>query len=119
MSKTVIESQRDYLDDILRSIDGVKKVYYQPPASIHLEYPCILYKLSGYNRMYANGVCYASWPEYEVTLIDHDPESILQKRMLDLGKDADSNCYVQFNRFFTSDNLNHWAYRLTFTKASW
>ena len=117
MSKTVIESRREELDAILRSIEGVNKVYFQPPRSSKLEYPCILYELSGYSRMYANGVCYASWPEYDLTLIDHNPESMLQKRILDLSEDKDSNCYVQFNRFFTSDNLNHWSYKLTFTKV--
>jgi hypothetical protein len=119
MSKTVIELQREHLDDILRGIEGVDHVYYQPPTSMHLKYPCILYKLSGYDKRYANGGRYISWPEYDVTIIDYNPESILQKRFMDLGTDVDSNCYVQFNRFFTADNLNHWSYRLTFTKDSW
>ncbi len=119
MSKTVIESQREELDTILRSIEGVRKVYYQPPESSKLEYPCIMYSHSGYSKRYANGYRYINWPEYEVTLIDYNPESMIHKQLMDLNTDKSSNCFVQFNRFFTADNLNHWSYRLTFTKISW
>lgn len=117
--ETQIQNQRKQLDDILRSIDGVKKVYYQPPESMQLKYPCIIYEPSGQNVMYANDSRYLTFMEYTLTLIDRDPESIIQKSILDLRKNADANCYVKFDRFFTADNLNHWTYRLAFTKGMW
>lgn len=115
MSQNPIKKQRDYLHDILESIDGVKKVYFQPPESIKLKYPCIIYSLDGFDDNRADGKRYLTFPSYTLTLIDFDPESMIQKHIMDLSE----NCYVSFNRFYTSDNLNHWVYKVVFDKALW
>lgn len=119
MALSEIQNQRLMLDNTLRSIEGVKKVYYQPPASIKLQYPCLMYEPSNPDTMYADDRRYLMFMGYTLTLIDTDPESIIQKHILDLNKNLDSNCFVKFDRFFTSDNLNHWTYSLTYTKAIW
>lgn len=116
MSQTTeIETQRDYLHKILTSIKGVKKVYFQPPSTERLQYPCIIYSLNKIDTKYANGGRYLSVPSYNLILIDYDVESILQKKVLDLSGD----CHVRFDRYYTADNLNHWSYVLQFTKALW
>ena len=115
MSQNPIEDQRDILDEILRNIEGVKKVYFQPPDSMKLQYPCLIYELSGFTEENADNNTYLSFPRYTLTLIDRNPESILQKRV----KDLKQGCYVSFDRFFTSDNMNHWVYNLIFSKALW
>lgn len=115
MSQTVIETQRDYIQNILSGIDGVKKVYFQPPKDTQLAYPCIIYSLDGVRSNYANGQRYLTFPSYSLTLIDYDTESIIQKYLLDLTGD----CHISFDRFYTSDNLNHWVYTLSFSKALW
>jgi len=115
MCETKIEIQRELLQEILSSIPEVRKVYFQPPESRMLEYPCIIYELSDMSTLYSDNSRYLSFPEYTVTVIDKNPESIIQKRMMDLSSD----CHVDFNRFFTSDNLNHWVYTLVFSKALW
>lgn len=112
---TVIENQRDRLHSILTSIKGPKKVYYQPPSTERLVYPCLIYTLEKINTRYANGNRYLSVPLYTLLLIDYDPESIIQKEIMDLRGD----CHVKFNRYYTADNLNHWSYDLYFTKALW
>lgn len=115
MSQTMIEQQRDFLHEILCNIDGVKEVYYQPPNNTMLVYPCLIYTMDYLDITYADGKRYLSFPQYTLTLIDYDPESIIQRHILDL----DADCHVSFNRFFTSDNLNHWVYKLVYTKALW
>ena len=119
MAQIEASEQRTALDAILRQVEGVKKVYYQPPASISLEYPCIIYSLSSYDIKYAANKRTLVWAEYTATLIDKDPESPIHDRMMNLGSEIDSNCFVHFDRFFTADYLNHWTYRITFTKKSW
>lgn len=115
MSKTVIETHREALHEILSSIEGVKKVYYQQPYSKNMSYPCIVYSMNRLSSFYASDKRYLSFPSYTVTLIDYDPESIIQKYILDL----DGPCSVSFDRMFTSDNLYHWSYTLVFTKLIW
>lgn len=115
MSKTKIELQREALDDILRSIEGVKKIYNQPPSEHLLEYPCLIYTFSNYETLYSDDKRYLTWPSYMLTLIDKNPESAIQQSIMDLG----GPCFVRFNRFFTSDNLNHWVYEVTFTQDTW
>lgn len=114
---TVIEDQRDELHRILSEIKGIVKVYYQPPSSEKLKYPCLIYGLEGYDTRYASNRRYLSMPRYQLTLIDYNPESIIHKHLLDLNNA--NGCYVKFNRYFTSDNLNHWAYDLYFSKKLW
>jgi len=115
MSQTVIEKQRALLDSMLRNIDGVKGVYYQPPSITRIQYPCIIYSLNDISSMYGDDRRYLSFPTYEIVLMDYDPESIIQKYIMDL----DNGCYIRFNRYYTSDNLNHWVYELTFSKNLW
>lgn len=117
-SKTEIEIQREYVDDILRNIDGINHVYFQPPPSISLKYPCIIYEFSDHNIHYADNKRMFNWTEYSLTLVDRNPESILHKRILDLNH-AENSCNVRFDRFFIADNLNHWSYSLTCTTNSW
>ena len=38
--------QRSDFQTVLESIPGVEKVYFQPPESVKLVYPCILYEYS-------------------------------------------------------------------------
>ncbi len=115
MSQTVIENQRDYIHNILSNIDGVKKVFFQPPKDLQLVYPCIIYSLEGLSSLYSGDKRYLTFPSYSLILIDYDPESIIQKYIMDLTGD----CHVSFDRFYTSDNLNHWVYTLEFSKALW
>ncbi len=115
MSKTPIEIQREALYDILSGIEGVKKVYYQQPYTASLKYPCIIYGLNRFTNVYADDRRYLSFPLYTVTLIDYDPDSPIQKSILDLN----GSCIVSFDRVFTDDNLYHWAYSLVFTESLW
>ena len=117
-TKTEIELQREYVDDVIRSVEGIENVYFQPPASITLKYPCILYEFSGQDIHYADNKRMFNWTDYSLTLVDKNPESILHKKILDLG-DAENSCHIKFDRFFIADNLNHWSYSLTCTKNTW
>lgn len=100
------------LDEILRKIvnitdpiDGDSHVYFQPPESRIMKYPAIRYSLKGLNKVYANDGTYRLLPQYEVILIDLNPDSSLVDKILQLP-------YCRFDRAYPSNNLNHFSFTL-------
>lgn len=108
MSLNPIQIQRDILHNKLKTVPGIKEVYFQPPSTKKLEYPCIIYQFEGYEDRYGNNSEYLSWPKYSVIVIDYDVESMIPRYM----KAIRGNYIVSLNRFFVSDNLNHWVFSL-------
>lgn len=93
------------LHQILSEIDGVKKAYFQPPESVKLEYPCIVYQLSNIDMRSANDFPYKNRDGYQVTVIDINPDSVIHRYL--------ERCMLcRFDRFYIGDNLNHWVYTL-------
>ena len=97
------KNRRLELHFMLCDILGSKNVYFQPPESAKLEYPCIIYNLSDIDIKYADNRPYAIRDKYAVTVVDKDPDSNIRRKILKLPQ-------CKFSRFFTSDNLNHWMF---------
>lgn len=93
------------LHEILCNILGSRNVYYQPPASVKMEYPAIVYSRQKINNLHANNSVYKQSNAYEVTVIDEDPDSEIVKRVSKLPA-------CRHDRYFTSDNLNHDVFTL-------
>lgn len=81
------------------------KVYFQPPSSVKIVYPCVIYKLDSINVNYADSIKYKNKKRYTVTVIDQNPDSELPNKILTLE-------YSSFDRHFISDNLNHYTFTL-------
>lgn len=88
------------------TILGSRNVYFQPPTSVKLKYPCIVYSKSGVDKLNANDKGYRTINKYEVTVIDYDPDSEIYETILMHFP------MCSFDRQFTSDNLNHWVLTL-------
>lgn len=86
---------------------GSRNVYFQPPSSVKMKYPAIVYKLDDIRNIHAENEVYISKLRYLVTYITDDPDS---KLITDISKIP----YCRFNRYYTSDNLNHYTYELYF-----
>lgn len=114
MSLIPMKNQRLILHNQLSSISGVKKVYYQPPMSSKLVYPCIIYSFNDFSTSQAANDDYLRFPTYTVTVIDFDVESDIPERLFNTKGDF----LVSFDRFFTADNLNHWSFSLVMTKGT-
>jgi hypothetical protein len=84
---------------------GSTNVYFQPPESVKMNYPAIRYNLKGFDKIYANDGSYRLLPIYEVTLIDHNPDSMFVEKILQLP------C-CKFDRFYPANNLNHFVFTL-------
>lgn len=100
-------NRRLELSALLRNTLGSDNVYFQPPETIKMKYPAIVYSLDNIQNVHADDGVYLSHRRYSVTLIDRNPDSIIIERLSAL-----SMC--QFNRHYTSDNLNHFVFTLYF-----
>lgn len=114
MSLNPVQMQRDLLHNKLKTVPVVKEVYYQPPSSKKLEYPCLVYQFEGYDDKYASNDEYLSWPKYSLTVIDYNVESMIPRYI----KAIRGNYLVSFNRFFIADNLCHWVFTLVHTETA-
>lgn len=100
MSQRRVELHR-MLENLLKS----SNVYFQPPTGLKLQYPCIVYNLDTANDVHANNHIYRRLYRYSLTYITKNPEDPMRDAIDDLQ-------YCSFNRFFASDNLNHFVYTL-------
>lgn len=91
------------LQQKLEIILGSKNVYFQPPSSIQLKYPCIVYNRAEIEKEYADNSNYFLATRYLITLIDSNPDSLINNKILALP-------YTRYDRHFVSDNLNHDVY---------
>lgn len=89
----------------LETILGSKNVYYQPPESKTINYPAIIYKLSGMTNHYAEDIPYIRYKEYELILIHANPDNSVVDRL-----SKQSLC--RFVRHYKSNNLNHYVFTI-------
>lgn len=96
--------QRLKLDGILRRVlaesAGEVHLYYQPPVSLKMQYPCIRYELDRIRNTHANGHVYTQHPSYTVTVIDRSPDSAITAAVSMLDQ-------CRHDRRFIADNLYH------------
>lgn len=97
--------QREDLQTILEAVLGSDYVYFQPPESVKMEYPCIVYGRFAVDIKFADNSPYANKKGYQVTVIDKDPDSEIPDKVMALP-------LCSYQRFFTVDNLNHDIYNL-------
>ena len=87
--------------------DICPNVYFQPPASLTMQYPAIVYRRDPADTKHANNLPYRITQQYEVTLIARDPDSNLRDKLAALPTS-------QHARFFVADNLNHDVFSIYF-----
>jgi hypothetical protein len=85
--------------------NAVSRVYFQPPPSIRMEYPCIIYKRSDRKDLFSNDRIYLDMKQYSITVVDKNPDSLIPDKVLDLP-------YCSFSTHFAVDGLNHDVYNL-------
>lgn len=96
---------RPNLQTLLETLLRSRNVYFQPPASVQMKYPAIVYSRKNFNRRFANDRAYIQKPCYEVILIDKNPDSKFVEIILELP-------YCSFDRHYEKDNLNHDVFTL-------
>lgn len=95
------EKTRLTLQSALEEFLGSRNVYYQPPETIKLKYPCIIYERSRITKVPADNIAYLKHKFYTLTLIHKDADSTLPDDIMDHFK------YLDFDRSYKADNLYH------------
>lgn len=98
---------REELQELFEQLLGSRNVYFQPPESLMLQYPCVVYERSNYRMDFADNAPYLDRKCYKVTVIDEDPESEIPDKVARLP-------YCGFSSHFATDGLNHDVYNLFF-----
>ena len=78
-------------------------VYFQPPESVKMQYPCFVYHQSQDDVIHGNDRPYLHREVYEVPYITRQAEPVLPEAMKGLPN-------TRFNRRYTAENLNHFAF---------
>jgi hypothetical protein len=95
------------LQALLVEILGTKNVYFQPPPSLTMQYPCIVYKRDDIDTKHADNSPYQQTKRYQVTVIAKDPDDDLHEKVARLPM-------CSYDRFYTAENLNHDVFNLFF-----
>ena len=95
------------LQTMLEEFLGSRNVYYNPPESIKMKYPAIVYSRDRIDNTHANNNVYSLHNGYTLTYIDEDPDNENVEKLARLPK-------CRFDRSFVSDNLNHYTYTIYF-----
>ena len=103
-------SSRVILNNKFKEFLGTGNVYFQPPESVKLKFPCIIYSLSNIDTLNADNRIYNKANKYTVTLVHADPDNTLKEDILDAFE------YISMNRIYVSDHLYHYVYTLYFNK---
>lgn len=93
------------LHDILCDVLGSEHVYFQPPASVQMIYPAIVYSRKNIESNFADNSVYKQNHAYELTVIYEDPDS-------DISVSISQLPLCRFDRHYTADNLNHDSFTL-------
>ena len=83
-------------------------VYFQPPSNIQMVYPCIVYNKKGKYTQLANNKQYLSSQEYQIMVIEKNPDSVVAD---DIERHFE---FCKIQQYYTTDNLNHTTLNLNY-----
>lgn len=76
-------------------------LYFQPPESVKLTYPCVIYSRVSGKSKYADNNLYSYKQAYRILVVDRNPDSeLIQKIMYEFPM-------CSYDNHFVKDNLNH------------
>lgn len=104
-------NKRLEFDSILREVlnitepNGDSHVYFQPPESVKMKYPAIVYSIDKLKTDKADDRIYNKKTGYSVILIDKNPDSDYFDKILEIP-------FSVFDDAYTADNLNHFKFTI-------
>lgn len=88
------------LQSLLEELLESRNVYYQPPETVKMKYPAIVYSKDLIRVNKADGIAYKKKTKYSITVISLKPDNSVIEKILDLP-------YCSYDRTYVSDNLYH------------
>ena len=99
-------SDRLDLQAKFEEILGSRNVYFQPPASLLMQYPAIRYELKDFRTKSANNSStYITSTGYEGVLIVEEPDDEYLQKIFQIP-------YCKFGRYYRADNLHHYTFTI-------
>lgn len=98
---------RTDLQVLLEELLETPRVYFQPPASMRMEYPCIVYQLDDIRTEFAGNNPYIYTKRYQVSFIDTNPDNPVRDKLIWLPSSV-------FDRYYVANNLHHSVFTLYF-----
>ena len=96
------------LQNELEELLGARRVYFQPPESIKMSYPCFVYYLNDINTQFANNRAYINKRSYTITYIDKNPDADMPDRMLEHFPQC------TLDRTYSAQGLHHFVFDLIY-----
>lgn len=94
--------------DLQEILEGIcPNVYFQPPASVQMIYPAIVYERDRADTKFADNRPYTNTKQYSLTSISRNPDESIFEALAALPM-----CVHE--RFFVVDNLNHDVFNIYF-----
>lgn len=95
------------LHELLKTLLGSDNVYFQPPSSFEMSYPCIRYERTNIRSKSGDNRPYKLDKEYTITVIDPDPDSLIPDKIASLPR-------CVFDRPYKADDLNHDVFNILY-----
>lgn len=96
-----MDQRQKEFEDKLRTV--CPNVYFQPPPNLKMKYPCIVYKQTGEQKLWANNKCHSNFKQWIVSYISKD--------VLDKATDEIALWPMcEFNRTYSVNGLSHTVY---------
>lgn len=81
------------------------KVYFQPPETLKMTYPCVVYSRQYIESVHADNIDYLDSRQYNVVLISRDPDDEAVDKLLAFPNSRYRNGY-------TAEGLRHDAFEI-------
>lgn len=101
-----LETSRLRLHEEFKEKLGIKNRYFQPPETIKMSYPAVVYDLYRLNQRFADDKPYRKLPCYSVSIITKSADVDYIDTMLDSFR------YCSLERVYVADNLQHYNFIL-------
>lgn len=98
-------TNREKLHEKFVEVLGSRNVYFQPPSTLKIKYPCIIYSLDDTDTKHANDKPYDITKAYSVTLVDEDPDSEIADKLLEWP-------LCKLTGTYATEGLNHYKFLL-------
>lgn len=99
------KDRRVKVSQMLHSVLGSSNVYYDPPESIKMKFPAIVYKRAKINTINASNDKYVIHDRYEITFIRKDADNETLDAILALP-------YCEHNSSYKASDLYHDVFTL-------
>lgn len=99
-------NKRLELHEKLKQLVGTNNVYFQPPASVQISYPCVIYSVGNGDAKRADNTVYLYTNSYDVLFIFKKPNLEIIEQVLRFIP------MCRFTRAYVADNLNHYAFTI-------